>query len=274
MFFLGGFCLLGTDHPRGAFQAGEKTLGAERGRAGHVQKDAGEPHQQQRQPETQGQNVMGESVSLSVPCLCWSLMTWHLRTFCWMHVIEQERVLSIVTCLALVFNCFMIFLKKKKEKKTQLKTCSALVYPCLSAGSQLEVAVRCHSSGHWQRGIICGHSCPKLNWARNDSQPEPLKQRGTCGGASQRLSKEGANAVQSVASSLSLHCHSHCVATLFENLAWRVINHQCLRWERYLWADECAGCCMSVTLPEAISFFCHLFFRLSIQMFGNLLLEN
>lgn len=127
--------------------------------------------------------------------------------------------------VALVFNCFM-FKKKKKE----LIIFSALVYPCLSAGSQLEVAVRCHSSGHRQRGVICGHSCQKLNWACNDNQTKLLKQRGTCGVASQRLNKEGANAVQSVASSQSLHCHSHCVATLLKNRAWQVINHQRLRW--------------------------------------------
>lgn len=72
------------------------------------------------------------------------------------RVKEQEPALSIVTCLALVCNCFMI------KKKTNL-LCSALVFLRLSAGSQLEVAVRCHSSGHRQRGLICGDCCQKLN---------------------------------------------------------------------------------------------------------------
>lgn len=31
---------------------------------------------------------------------------------------------------------------------------------------------------------------------------------------------------------------------------------------------------MSVTLPEAISSFCHLFFRLSIQMFGKFIIRE
>lgn len=64
------------------------------------------------------------------------------------------------------------------------------------------------------------------NWTEPvmTTRPSNWKRRGTHGGASQRLDKESACAVPSVASSPSFHCLSHCVAALLENR--QVINHR------------------------------------------------
>lgn len=179
----------------------------------------------------------------------------------WIRTSVEHHLCYKMSCFGF-FHCAMMLFNS-------LNICSPLLSPFPSTGSQLEVAFRGYGSSHRQCRVICGHSCQKLNWACNDSQTKPLKQRGTCGSAFQRLSKEGANVVESVASSLSLRSlccvWEQCVT---DNKSLMFAYDNCISDFINMWVYA-----HLFTLPDTVSLCCHCsclwFQKLEIGLLEN-----